>query len=83
MARDTTRQVGEQVIGLTRTILASAIEVPGSVARTAVRATADVTIEVIQSVRSTASALLVAPADYEPEVADSRRTNGGSTDLAA
>jgi hypothetical protein len=78
------RQVGEQAIGLTRTVLDGAIEVAGTVTRAAVRVTADVAIEVVHSVRAAASALLAAPADYESSKPHAiRKTNGGAAELVA
>jgi hypothetical protein len=78
------RQAGEQAIGLTRTMLDGAIEVAGTVTRTAVRVAADVAIEVVHSVRAAASALLAAPADYETSNPQAiRKTNGGAAELGA
>jgi hypothetical protein len=78
------RQVGEQAIGLTRTMLDGAIEVAGTLTRSAVRVTADVAIEVVHSVRAAASALLASPADYERSKPQAiRKPNGGASELVA
>ena len=76
-------EVASEVAAVLRHTLESWIEVAGGVARTVVRVTADVAIEIVDSFRSAATALVAPREAREHDETRARRPGNGSSELHA